>query len=168
MSTYTDIVLDDGYKSVECILTFIDDRASALWVRTITFASHVLGEENLQYDSETMATLTELRDAFFSKDQIAFGNAVANIYRNALKSYPKFSYKPQTHMRTLQTDVFNMYCCFKFIINSNESDMFSEHLSSIRNAPFLEKICHPHPLIKFNFNHHFVEKMIHAIYLQCK
>jgi hypothetical protein len=170
MTTYTDIVLDDGYKSIECIATFIDDRANLLWLDTIICAQHVISEkiEDLQYDSETIALLSELRDAFFSKDQLAFGNSVANIYRKALKSYPEFSYNPQTHMHTIQKDVFNMYCCFKFIINSNEPDMFSDHLLSIRNLPFLEKICHPHPVIKFNFNHHFVEKMIHAIYLRCK
>ena len=177
MAKYSPIVLDDGYKSIKCIATFIDDHANHLWRNTIGLAGliinmnskqSIIDPESSEYDPETAPFWRDMRDAFFSKNQIAFGDSVANIYRKTLESYPVISYKEHTHMYTFQTNVFNMYCCFKYIISSSNPTLFSEHLSSIRNLPFLEKICAPHPMIKFNFNYEFVEKMIHAIYLRCK
>jgi len=170
MKRYSPIVLDDGYKSIECIASYIDDNANLLWRNTISLAGFIISNdpESSEYDPETLPFWKEMRDAFFSKNQIAFGDAIANIYRKVLESYPMFSYKENTHMHTLQKNVFDMYCCLAFVLDSNQSEMFSEHLSSIRNATFLEKICYPQPVIKYNFNYHFVKKMIHAIYLRCK
>ena len=93
---YKQIVIDNPYRSIECVGTFIDDINSQLWKKTIECAMNVVSKNekdfDIKQDKKTFPFWRELEDAFFKKTDVQFGNAIIKIYEHLLASFPLFTY----------------------------------------------------------------------------
>jgi len=144
-------LLNDRYKDPNIITITGDEYVSTLWIATCVLIHKILISEELPElylnQFEHICSITDIKDAFMSSDEIKFGLIISNFYSYVLSNYPIIPLNScdDVLLYDIYNSLYNVYDFIKYYTSTSNPFKYGK---CIRFSSIYEKL-----LIK-NINYH--------------